>query len=223
MKKIITLISMLFLIFSLCIPTYATPVEKNDFQCDHIPANHKERLLIAANVFPEFAGEILGNEESLSVATILDADYIVYSETRELSETTMGTYQRNASGLSSLIFVENLWMNSSSTGTGYSQRNVTISVDCLVSDDFMYIEGLAYTLVQGGYDCIQSRGNTSFSTCQMNNAFNYYKPNEDANGAACVRYQGLFSPKEGSLAQQPYAAVLYVYVGNDQMTHAVYG
>lgn len=223
LKTISVLLCTLIVIYCFSPVALATSIDTTSTKIDT-----KEKLdFLGCKIFPEHKEKILGAVDTGAPSAMNymdDSNKVVLTETRSVSDSSEITYVEYANGATSLVFWDNIYLNSSSSGSGYSSASYDISVDCSFSAEFVYIRNFEYTVQNSAYDVITNRGSSSSSTAYMNSSLNYFKLREDANGPATAKYQATFTPSDSyqSLYPNPIPMVLYIYVGGDDMWYEIY-
>lgn len=138
-------------------------------------SSHDELIALACEVFPEYTSSILGENISAYNLPQYDENEVIFSETRNISETEKLTYTQFASGRGIIISEESTAIELEETGS--SQSSFAGGVDYTVSykitpsndpdDDFpgvFTIDNFKYRIIYSTYDLITSPG-----TANVNN------------------------------------------------------
>ena len=218
MKKFLSMILALTLIFSLGVPAFAAEIPVNDNSVNYgiqRAMTQEEVEALARKYFPE---EYARATESVMANYSRTAnDFVVASETKEISDTESITYLKLNSGRASFLHQVNFYNNSSSNGSGYTtvDTSITMTVTGLVG--VLAINSLNYTIYTNSYDKINSAGNGLGSTNGV--VVRVDRQTENASGAATATYSMLF---DNNITSEMVNVILQVYIGNNQRTYAVY-
>ena len=166
---------------------------------------------LGAELFPEYAqkAEAFSVQARARNAGNLELGNVVYSETKDVSDTEKLTYMEYSSGRAGYLYFKS-WGSTSSDpdigGTRYTRTLVITVAGCYGS---VYVQGLVYSIYDYTYDAIINEGK-----CIGGNAnFNVIdKAREDANGPAQVSYGGTV---EDMLFSIPIGVQFSVRIGNN--------
>ncbi len=213
MKKVFIFALALVLMFSLCLPAFATEVHVGG---DSIKSMTQEEVeALAREYFPkEYAYAMELETENY---TRVSKDYVVASETKQISATESITYLQLNSGRASFLYQVNFYNNSSSNGSGYSTVDTSITMTVTGLSGILAINGLNYTIYTNSYDRINSAGNGMGSTNGV--IVRLDRQTESASGAATATYSMLF---DNNITSEMVNVILQVYIGNNQRSYAVY-
>ena len=216
MRKLLSMVLAFILIFNLPFSAFAlSDTAKAENQ--HKQLTYEELMELSAQAFPEHQQAQHNVTRFTTNITTTELGTPVSSETVKVSDTENITYTEYSTGYALYTYEVDWYLNSSSTGTGYSSVNTDIYVYSAFLTGVLYVRELSYTHVQNGYDVINSVGSVS------NNSIQAYvgsrKLNEDANGSAYVYYTGVF---ENPRLSANVTTVLAVYIGNDSRSYEVY-
>lgn len=218
MKKLLALTLMFVLMFVITVPAFATDVSINDASMNYetLSAMTQEDIeALAREYFPEEYSKAL--DSIASNVTYAANDYAVASETKEISDSESITCLQLNSGRLAVVYAVNFYDNSTSSGSGYTTKDVGIVMTITGAMGVMTINGLNYTIYTNSYDRINSLGNSLGSTNGVTSIWG--RQTESASGPATVTYSMLFETNfSGVLVNYS----LQVYVGNNQRTYAVF-
>ena len=178
---------------------------------------YEELLSKAEYAFPENTVTAIAKEQARIISQTDELGAIVTTETRRISETELVTYSEYTSGYSLYMYQVDEYLNSSSSGTGYSSANVDFYVYSPLLSGILQVHNFSYTLAQRGYDAISSTGRLGSNIIQS--YLGPYKLREDADGPAYALYTGVL---ENTILGTNVTVVLEVKVGNDSCTQEVY-
>lgn len=213
MKRTFILVLAVALVLSMGIPAFASEDSVEIGTARIMTQGELEAL--AQEYFPEKYAQALAASAHLS--TYSTNDPVVASETKEISDTESITFLQLNSGRASILHQVNFYNNSSTSGSGYTtvDASITMTVTGLVG--VLSVNSLNYTIYTNGYDRINSAGNTlgssNSATAQIS------RQTESSSGSATATYSMLF---DNALTGMQTNVILQVYIGNNQRTYSVY-
>lgn len=212
MKKLLALVLVFVLTLSMGVPTLATEVSPEDMTQEAMEA-------LAFDYFPE---EYAMAIEAASVNCVRDGDdnntdYVVVSETKDISDTETITYLQLSSGRSAFVHNVNFIDNSSSSGSNYTTVDTSVAMMVVGYSGVLCVNSFNYTIYTNSYDKINSTGNTLGSTNGVTVRLD--RQTENSSGSATATYSMLF---ENSFTSAMTNIILQIYVGNNQRSYAVY-
>lgn len=204
-------------IIALSLPCfYVNALESDKISLDGLTRD--ELLELGYKYFPEYRDNT-SKQRSAGDATNCN-DELVVCEAKQVSEELSVTYYEFANGYSVIGFTETVDVTSSSSGSGYMNRTVKVTVVGQYSDSTMVISGIQYTILSGEYDRINSCG-SSLGGGYTQGTLGNVKLNEDRSGEAHFSYTGAFYPNEQAINNgmtTAFYVTLTFYVGNDGAT-----
>ncbi len=212
MKKILSFALSLVLVFSFCIPVFAAEVSIGESTQKHITQEDVEAL--AQKYFPDEYADAMAAVRNNSFTS---RDYVVASETKEISDTESITYLQLGSGRASFLYQVNFYNNSSSSGSGYTTVDTSITMTVTGLFGILTINGLNYTINTNSYDRINSAGSGMGSTNGV--IVRLDRQEENAAGKATATYSMLF---DNNITSEMVNVILQVYIGNNQRSYAVF-
>lgn len=220
MKRFIALVLVIGLFASFGV-LGANAVEAVNTETVRQPLSDEELDNLAAEAFPEYADRIL-NPPTTSTTNSTRSNVKVIDETRQISDTERITYIEYADGRGSIVFVTEVYEGSTSAGTNYTTKVLDFQIRHVFMPGSMYISGFTYTIVNGGYDYINSPG--SFSCTAENGMRTAYRAQENANADAELTYSCVFDMSNvGDFMQAtPISCIFQILVGNDTISYNAY-
>lgn len=191
------------------------------------PTSDHDRLVsLACEIFPEYAHNIRNsNTTTFSADGITEDRYIVFSETRNVSENEYMMYTEYSDGLALLTdysFDYKILTYNPTTGAGATEVTMSLEATCEESgyNGVFYIDNFRYVLDSYGYDSIISLGTTrTTGSCKLSSV-NYPNPDyylyETASDDAYVNYALDYWP--GDSGYFTLNSYLEIKVGNNGCT-----
>lgn len=154
-------------------------------------------LEAAVAAFPEYADKIRGEQTVAfdALQACSGSDEIVIQETRWVSEQEAITYTEYESGLvlTSGLFNAGKNVTGTSSGSGYYSGTMNIWMNCAGSSQILMVNGVTYTLPQGGYGYIENRGTISSLSDVSSPMYGGFRRNGSAGNPAYSEYTGVFT------------------------------
>lgn len=205
-KKIIALLTTaILLLYS--IPFYASAEEEK-----HL--TREEHLALACEVFPEYAELIRNKDPLIPISPRSVEPEIIFSETREVSEThTMTLFEYSdgdvmiaSSEVHDSVIVESI------SGSGVALYVVDLLVTIENSTQQFFVDNVRFTINYNEYDFITSAGNWNTSTTTEAGGEIIYARQLSTETLARIQYSAEFRMNDGSLPKTPG---IDFYVGNN--------
>ena len=227
MKKSISILLSIILILT-AFPFYCFATEQDT-------AEREELIALACEVFPEYCDAIQG--QAISTYTLprsTDTIEEVFTETRNISDTTTLTYTQYSDGSGILTQLsttdgceKDVTYDERHASAGATYSSITIeatytgeSTNGYGSNGYFKLTGLEYVIMSGDYDYIGDIGRYSVnSDCRVISNATICTLNESASGPAILQYRLNF--KVGSNFAEGIESNLRITVGNDSaiVTH----
>lgn len=197
------------------VDTEATEIMENadQFTTEMMSRAYQAKVeALSKEVFPEYANRTYAANSigTLNVGTgALELGDVVYSETRQVSETEVLKYVQYSSGRIGYWYVKG-WNSTQEYpdvgGTRYIRTLVITVPGC---EGALYVQGINYTIRPGLYDIFNDEGTCSGGTNCLNHLDEQY---ESSRGPAKASYGGYLTDL---LLNYPVGIVFTVEVGND--------
>lgn len=189
----------LFLAFSLLLtvlPFYVLAEEDK-------PLSREEHLALACEIFPEYADLISGTRTISTYLQRSTEPEVVFSETRNLSDTYQMTLIEYSDGETVIISNNTTYISKiqSASGAGISYYVVDFLVTMEGSTQQFIVENAKFTINYNDYDFITSKGDFSNSTTSQKGG-EIKQAYENASGDAWVQYSAEFA-RPGQLPLTP--------------------
>ena len=217
MKKSLEYILTITLLFCL-LPMNVSAQENN--------VERTELLEKACVAFPEYADIINADTVPSTVSRSVSSREVVFSETRDISETEFIVYTEYSDGLVVLDSVEimddEVDYNSTEQSGSMTKFDITVTATCLGVNSYFTLSNVKFTIYATTYDRITSSGTPT--THNVQNTYNdkctnwdpVCTPNETASAAAkiSVKLQFRFGPRDTEF----YISYLTINIRNNQLT-----
>lgn len=218
MKKLISMFLVCVLVSGyMFIPAEGSEITAGQGELYDISEMTAEELVeFAWSYFPEC------RSSSWEMNTAADATnesvLLTTQTTKQVSDTLSITYYEYTNTLSLFQFTKTVKVTSSSSGSGYQNRTVNVTVVSPASDYTMQINGIKYTIVSGGYDQIVSYGTSASGGYYTKATLWDTIPRETASSVALCEYSASFPPNENAQVLGMYdnfIVTMTFKVGND--------
>lgn len=182
-----------------------------------------EMIELALEYFPEYSERIKNpvRANSRTVQTTLENDALVINETRNVSEDEQIVYQEYASGRANILFIVDEYVESTSSGSNYTNKVISVRVYSAFLAGSMYICDIEYTIYNNSYDKINDYGYVGMSALPI--TVSHKQANENASGPATATYTATFGFNSGSFFEgQVMNCALLIEVGGNKCTITAY-
>lgn len=189
-------------------------------------SSRREALLQrGCDAFPEFKDKILADTQPAEISTFgAVGPYIVFSDTRAISETEELQYTEYSDGTYLLSSFEckplSVTVNSHNNSSQAVNYDVTLEATMSGIDGYFRLRNLKFSLINGQYDCITNKGSpsrsgscTGYSETSSGSAPLY----ETASESATVQYRVDF--QYGSSGKYTIDTLVTFRVGNNTYSH----
>lgn len=185
-------------------------------------------VALACEAFPEYAADIrdgytLSNSGTSTYG--LSRETVEVNETRALSDTKSVTYQKLSNGVE-LLSVADIsvttsvdWnYESASEGVVSSHYDVDLIVTCNVSEGYVVIGDIEYTIMHSDYDSISSAGAVNGDMVDADGSLYSLNRYETASGPARATYLLIFEVEDiyELLGEEHISITAYFNVGSNQ-------
>jgi len=199
----------------------ANAVESVNTETVRQPLSDEELDNLAAKAFPEYAERIL-NPQISSATSSSRSNVKVIEETRQISETESITYIEYADGRGSIVFVTDVYEGSTSTGSNSTTKVLDFQIRHVFISGSMYISGFTYTIVNGGYDYINSVGTFTTSDGAATPSVSRLKETSSANAQVFYTYTFEMTTGGDYLQGGSVPCTFQILVGDDDISYGAY-
>ena len=182
-----------------------------------------EMIELALEYFPEYSERIENpvRANSRTVQLALENDALVINETKNVSDDEQIVYQEYASGRANILFIVDEYVDSTSNGSNYTSKVISVRVYSTFFAGSMYIDGIEYTIYNNSYDKINDYGYTGMSALPI--TVSHKQATENASGPATATYTATFGFNSGSFFEgQVMNCSLVIEVGGNECTLTAY-
>jgi len=214
---------MIALFLSICVVVCVLPI--GALAASDNSSKREALLQRGCDAFPEFKDKIMADAQPAEVSTFSAVEpYIVFSDTRSISETEELQYTEYSDGTYLLSSVEceplSVTVNSHNSSSQAVNYDVTLEATMSGVDGYFRLSNLRFSLINGQYDCITSKGSpsrggrcTGYTETSSGSAPLY----ETASKWATVQYRVNF--QFGSSGHYTKDTLVTFRVGNNTYSH----